>query len=143
MFKVRTLLIVEAQEHTDSTNYVVHVEEFKKELTREVMLMTQEVTRLHRERQGLEQNIADLFAFYAKQKQNNAGEVCLYFSPSDIVTEANHLITRSIPEGRENITSNRGKDFLWRRFSTFQAQWALLNRKPVEVVGLYLRPAQS
>ena len=49
------------------------MEEFKKELTREVLLMTQEVTRLQRERQGLEQQIADLFAFYAKQKQ--AGKV--------------------------------------------------------------------
>ena len=39
------------------------------------MLMTQEVTRLQRERQGLEQQIADLFAFYAKQKQ--AGKVSI------------------------------------------------------------------
>ena len=54
---------------------LVHVEEFKKELTREVLLMTQEVGRLQRERQTLEQQIADLFAFYAKQKQS-AGEVC-------------------------------------------------------------------
>ena len=54
---------------------VVHVEEFKKELTREVMTMTQEVTHLQRERQMLEQQIADLFAFYAKQKQ--AGGVSL------------------------------------------------------------------
>ncbi|KAI9067413.1 hypothetical protein FKP32DRAFT_1664365 [Trametes sanguinea] len=53
--------------------FLVHVEEFKKELTREVMIMTQEVTRLQRERQGLEQQIADLFAFYAKQKK--AGKV--------------------------------------------------------------------
>lgn len=52
---------------------LVHVEEFKKELTREVLSMTQEVSRLQRERQTLEQQIADLFAFYAKQKQ--AGEV--------------------------------------------------------------------
>ena len=51
------------------TSFAVHVEEFKKELTREVILMTQEVTRLQRERQGLEAQIADLFAFYAKQKQ--------------------------------------------------------------------------
>lgn len=50
----------------------VHVEEFKKELTREVLSMTQEVARLHRERQTLEQQIADLFAFYARQK--NGGE---------------------------------------------------------------------
>jgi len=48
---------------------VVHVEEFKKELTREVLISTQEVGRLQRERQLLEQQIADLFAFYSKQKQ--------------------------------------------------------------------------
>lgn len=46
----------------------VHVEEFKKELTREVLTMTEEVGRLQRERQSIEQQIADLFAFYAKQK---------------------------------------------------------------------------
>ena len=46
----------------------VHVEEFKKELSREVMAMTCEVGRLQRERQVLEQQIADLFAFFAKQR---------------------------------------------------------------------------
>lgn len=50
------------------THPPVHVQEFKKELTREVMLMTQEVNRLQRERQGMEQQIADLFAFYGRQK---------------------------------------------------------------------------
>ena len=35
--------------------------------------MTQEVGRLHRERQIVQNQIADLFAFYTKQKQ--AGEV--------------------------------------------------------------------
>ena len=54
-------------------DWVVHVEEFKKELTREVLAMTQEVARLQKERQTLEQHIAELFAFYARQKQN--GEV--------------------------------------------------------------------
>lgn len=52
------------------------MEEFKKELTREVLLMTQEVTRLQRERQELEQQIADLFAFYAKQKQAGKVSMC-------------------------------------------------------------------
>ena len=51
------------------TANAVHVEEFKKELTREVLISTQEVGRLQRERQLLEQQIADLFAFYSKQKQ--------------------------------------------------------------------------
>jgi len=50
-------------------NVQIHVEEFKKELTREVLISTQEVGRLQRERQLLEQQIADLFAFYSKQKQ--------------------------------------------------------------------------
>ena len=59
--------------------FSVHVEEFKKELTREVMIMTQEVGRLQKERQSLEQQIADLFSFYAKQKQN--GNVSVYLAP--------------------------------------------------------------
>ncbi|KAI1795657.1 hypothetical protein LXA43DRAFT_881482 [Ganoderma leucocontextum] len=67
------LRFVEAMKEATAINVQIHVEEFKKELTREVLLMTQEVTRLQRERQGLEQQIADLFAFYAKQKQ--AGKV--------------------------------------------------------------------
>jgi len=34
-----------------------------------VLISTQEVGRLQKERQLLEQQIADLFAFYSKQKQ--------------------------------------------------------------------------
>ncbi|GJE97769.1 hypothetical protein PsYK624_139900 [Phanerochaete sordida] len=63
------LRFVEAMKEATTINVQIHVEEFKKELTREVLSMTQEVTRLQRERQALEQQIADLFAFYAKQKQ--------------------------------------------------------------------------
>ncbi|THH15640.1 hypothetical protein EW146_g4865 [Bondarzewia mesenterica] len=63
------LRFVEAMKEATAINVQVHVEEFKKELTREVLLMTQEVGRLQRERQTLEQQIADLFAFYARQKQ--------------------------------------------------------------------------
>lgn len=50
------------------TLYLVHVEEFKKELSREVIMMTSEVGRLQRERQMLEQQISDLFAFLSKQR---------------------------------------------------------------------------
>jgi len=53
-----------------------HVEQFKKELTREVLVMTQDVGRLHKERQAIEQQIADLFAFYSKQKQSSP--VCIH-----------------------------------------------------------------
>ncbi|CCL99099.1 uncharacterized protein FIBRA_01113 [Fibroporia radiculosa] len=63
------LRFVEAMKEATAINVQIHVEEFKKELTREVLIMTQEVGRLQRERQGLEQQIADLFAFFAKQKQ--------------------------------------------------------------------------
>ncbi|TFY62053.1 hypothetical protein EVJ58_g4106 [Rhodofomes roseus] len=66
------LRFVEAMKEATQINVQMHVEHFKGELTREVMLMTQEVSRLQRERQGLEQQIADLFAFYSKQKQAGA-----------------------------------------------------------------------
>ncbi|THH31346.1 hypothetical protein EUX98_g2854 [Antrodiella citrinella] len=65
------LRFVEAMKEATAINVQIHVEEFKKELTREVLLMTQEVGRLQKERQTLEQQIADLFSFYAKQKQSN------------------------------------------------------------------------
>ncbi|KAI0066144.1 hypothetical protein BV25DRAFT_1506415 [Artomyces pyxidatus] len=66
------LRFVEAMKEATQINVQIHVEEFKKELTREVLHTTQEVGRLQRERQSLEQQIADLFAFYAKQKQAGA-----------------------------------------------------------------------
>jgi len=47
----------------------VHVEHFKQDLGREVMVMTGEVGRLHREKQIIENQISDLFAFYSKHKQ--------------------------------------------------------------------------
>lgn len=57
-------------QHTYMTKfYVVHVEQFKKELSREVSGMTEQVGCLHRERQAMEAQIADLFAFYTKHKE--------------------------------------------------------------------------
>ncbi|KAA1473948.1 hypothetical protein DENSPDRAFT_931311 [Dentipellis sp. KUC8613] len=72
--KGERLRFVEAMKEATAINVQIHVEEFKKELTREVLLMTQDVSRLQRERQTLEQQIADLFAFYSKQKQAGAAE---------------------------------------------------------------------
>ena len=57
-----------------NTTCAAHVEHFKAELSREVAAMTQDVGRLHQEKQAIEQQIADLFAFYSKQKQE--AEVC-------------------------------------------------------------------
>lgn len=65
MFKVQIWACLRTQHLITA---LVHVEEFKKELSREVMTMTCEVGRLQRERQILEQQIADLFAFFAKQR---------------------------------------------------------------------------
>ncbi|KAL5523743.1 hypothetical protein ACEPAG_7916 [Sanghuangporus baumii] len=62
------LRFVEAMKEATAINVQVHVEEFKKELGKEVMMMTCEVGRLQRERQILEQQIADLFTFFAKQR---------------------------------------------------------------------------
>lgn len=49
--------------------FQAHVEQFKMELNKEVMGMTEEVRRLHQDKRTIENQIADLFAFYSKQKQ--------------------------------------------------------------------------
>ncbi|KAH9176544.1 hypothetical protein EDB89DRAFT_2226630 [Lactarius sanguifluus] len=76
------LRFVEAMKEATAINVQIHVEEFKKELTREVLISTQEVGRLQRERQLLEQQIADLFAFYSKQKQTALGDAVPQSQPS-------------------------------------------------------------
>lgn len=68
------LRFVEAMKEATAINVQAHVEHFKAELGREVAVMTQDVGRLHKEKQAIEQQIADLFAFYSKQKQES--EVC-------------------------------------------------------------------
>ncbi|KAG1765332.1 hypothetical protein EDD22DRAFT_408652 [Suillus occidentalis] len=69
------LRFVEAMKEATAINVQAHVEHFKAELGREVAVMTQDVGKLHKEKQTIEQQIADLFAFYSKQKQES--EVCL------------------------------------------------------------------
>ncbi|KAG1808255.1 uncharacterized protein BJ212DRAFT_1485192 [Suillus subaureus] len=65
------LRFVEAMKEATAINVQAHVEHFKAELGREVAVMTQDVGRLHKEKQAIEQQIADLFAFYSKQKQES------------------------------------------------------------------------
>ncbi|KAG8706541.1 hypothetical protein FRC08_000995 [Ceratobasidium sp. 394] len=55
------LRFVEAMSHATSMNIQVHVEEFKKQLTREVFALTDEVTRLRDERKTIQHQIAQLF----------------------------------------------------------------------------------
>ncbi|KAJ4468125.1 hypothetical protein J3R30DRAFT_1675998 [Lentinula aciculospora] len=68
--KGERLRFVEAMKEATAINVQAHVDEFKKELKREVRGMTQEVGRLHQEKQSIENQIADLFAFYSKQAKN-------------------------------------------------------------------------
>ncbi|KAF8160742.1 hypothetical protein B0H34DRAFT_795616 [Crassisporium funariophilum] len=70
--KGERLRFVEAMKEATAINVQIHVEQFKQELSREVMGMTEEVGRLHREKQVVENQISDLFAFYTKQKQTSA-----------------------------------------------------------------------
>ncbi|KAG2750233.1 hypothetical protein P692DRAFT_20729779 [Suillus brevipes Sb2] len=70
------LRFVEAMKEATAINVqgafdLSHVEHFKAELGREVAVMTQDVGKLHKEKQAIEQQIADLFAFYSKQKQES------------------------------------------------------------------------
>lgn len=67
MFSVRVSISKSSVQLSTST---VHVEHFKQDLSREVMAMTEEVGRLHREKQIIENQISDLFAFYSKHKQS-------------------------------------------------------------------------
>jgi len=67
--KGERLRFVEAMKEATAINVQIHVEQFKQELSREVMAMTQEVGRLHREKQQVENQISDFFSFYLKHKQ--------------------------------------------------------------------------
>lgn len=53
------------------TFLLVHVDQFKQELGREVMSMAEEVGRLQRERQHVEAQISDMYSFYSKHKQGD------------------------------------------------------------------------
>jgi predicted nucleic acid-binding Zn-ribbon protein len=63
-----SLFSLKKNSHHNLVSSAAHLEEFKKELKGEVRGMTQEVGRLHRERQSVENQIADLLMFYSKQK---------------------------------------------------------------------------
>ncbi|KAJ3803205.1 hypothetical protein GGU11DRAFT_671026 [Lentinula aff. detonsa] len=70
--KGERLRFVEAMKEATAINIQAQVEEFKKELKREVHGMTHEVGRLHQEKQSIENQIADLLAFYSKQANNGS-----------------------------------------------------------------------
>ncbi|KAH8992807.1 hypothetical protein EDB86DRAFT_3045713 [Lactarius hatsudake] len=96
------LRFVEAMKEATAINVQIHVEEFKKDLTRDVLVSTQEVDRLQRERQLLERQIVDLFAFYSKRKQTTLGDAVPQSQPSQpkekrlVITTAGNSVAGQI-----------------------------------------------
>ncbi|KAG5647048.1 hypothetical protein DXG03_001418 [Asterophora parasitica] len=82
--KGERLRFVEAMKEATAINVQIHVEQFKKELKREVVEMTEEVGRLHQDRQAMQNQIADLFTFHTKQK---AAEQLVSNPSKDVLTQ--------------------------------------------------------
>ncbi|KAJ8696412.1 hypothetical protein PTI98_006285 [Pleurotus ostreatus] len=61
------LRFVEAMKEATQINVQMHVDQFKRELNKEVVTMTKEVQRLHNEKKAMENQIAELFSFYSKR----------------------------------------------------------------------------
>ncbi|KAH8828284.1 hypothetical protein DL96DRAFT_1798379 [Flagelloscypha sp. PMI_526] len=69
------LRFVEAMKEATAINVQTHVEQFKRELTREVMMMVAEASRLQKEKQAMEihkekKAMEELMQFYSRQGQN-------------------------------------------------------------------------
>jgi hypothetical protein len=79
------------------------VDEFKKELGKEVMMMTYDVNRLQRERQLLEQQIAELFTFFAKQRADLVNTVTAYIKE---VLRSSNTGKQPSAAGGEHSTTN-------------------------------------
>lgn len=60
---------MEATREVTTINVPIHVEQFKQELSGQIMAMSQEVGRLHREKPQLENQTSDLFSKH-KQTEN-------------------------------------------------------------------------
>jgi hypothetical protein len=80
------------------------------------MIMTGEVGRLQKERQALEQQIADLFTFYAKQKSLTAGLVITVGLPGFTMLTAPLLLqlTMSGQQGPPIPRKPQAGDHGWR-----------------------------
>ncbi|KAG9127961.1 hypothetical protein FRC07_006978 [Ceratobasidium sp. 392] len=73
---------VEAMSKATAMNIQVHVEEFKKQLTREVIALTDEVGRLREERKTIQHQIAQLFLIKTEHETENG------ISSTLVMTEA-------------------------------------------------------
>ena len=69
--------------------------------------MTQEVGRLQKERQALEQQIAELFAFFAKQRAEMVCAFCSSYAASDGESRS-----RSISSASASRSNNRDKSLI-------------------------------
>ena len=68
--------------------------------------MTQDVGRLHQEKQAIEQQIGDLFAFYSKQKQE--AEVRLPYTEYYGPVKTWHCLIHRITHDATHLQSQRG-----------------------------------
>ncbi|KAJ8514396.1 hypothetical protein ONZ45_g8070 [Pleurotus djamor] len=59
------LRFVEAMKEATAINVQMHVDQFKRELNKEVVGMLQDVQRLHQEKKAIEAQISELFSFYS------------------------------------------------------------------------------
>ncbi|KAK2464306.1 hypothetical protein APHAL10511_003763 [Amanita phalloides] len=69
--KGERIRFVEAMKEATSINVQTHVENLKQNLAAEVLKMSNEVGRLHQEKQALESQIQDMLAFQDKQRFSN------------------------------------------------------------------------
>ncbi|KAF4567623.1 hypothetical protein EYR40_006624 [Pleurotus pulmonarius] len=74
------LRFVEAMKEATQINVQMHVDQFKRELNKEVVTMTKEVQRLHNEKKAMENQIAELFSFYSKRAPAEIDPGRLHFS---------------------------------------------------------------
>ena len=65
--------------------------------------MTGEVGRLQKERQALEQQIADLFTFYAKQKSLTAGLVRVVCGTTFAIADCPSLYVQLTMSGQQSL----------------------------------------
>jgi len=105
--KGERLRFVEAMKEATAINVQIHVEQFKKELKREVVEMTEEVGRLHHDRQAIQNQIADLFAFYTKQKAAGLVRVVVPYSESGSCDQQQSHVTISAHKELATSTGRR------------------------------------
>ncbi|KAH6913885.1 hypothetical protein BKA70DRAFT_1396759 [Coprinopsis sp. MPI-PUGE-AT-0042] len=100
--KGERLRFVEAMKEATAINVHQHVEQFRKELSREVHNQSKELERLQQEKQDIEHQIADLFTFHSKHKAA-LGRASIAVPDTRLV---NPYLARSRTEGKPSKAAN-------------------------------------